>query len=234
MIALIGAGFLGSIFAEELGKRLFAQEIKDATLLVIDSDTFEERNAANQNIPLDKAREGVKKAEWAANLFEQYGFTGETVVGRVEEDNILGWLPPDKVEVIVDAVDNIDTRQLLWAYGLKHKIPVMHIGISQEGSGAVEWTLDFSHDTFTLSPIQLLERPEPPSVPKRLRPCELIAHRATGFLIAHRGAVSLGHIFGLDPEEMFPDLVGRSFCSSWQVSANGVQHVINHNLPEVE
>lgn len=230
MIALIGAGFLGSIFAEEFGKRTWAQEAGRANVLVVDPDEFEPRNAANQNVRISAFMGDNPlplKAKLAADTLLAYEQNATYERLRVTPENIDELLPPDKVDVIVDAVDNVETRQLLWHYGLKHGIPVLHIGMTQQGTGAVEWTIDFEHDTFSLSPLQTMEQEKQPEVPKKLRPCELIAHRATGFLVAHRGAVALGHLFAVDPEEMFPELAGKSFASSWQVSENGIMHVSN-------
>ena len=224
MLVLVGAGFLGSIFAEEAGKRLWAQDMI-LDWKVIDDDQFETRNAANQNVRVSQFGPGKvhEKSHLAADTLGSYQQgTVEAVVARVDADNINSLIPPDECELIIDAVDNLAARHLLWGHGIAHGIPVMHMGLSQGGTGVVEWTFGMGRDSFSMSPINMMNRPEPPA-PKTLKPCELIAHRATGFLIAHRGAVALGHLMGLDPEGEFPDLKGQSFATTWQVSDLGVK-----------
>ena len=225
MLALIGCGFLGSIFATEAAKRLWAHDMFPLWRL-IDGDTFEARNAANQNCyPSD---DGKPKA-WIVSQ-ELVDYQQRLDLVEIGKDlKVLGWVHDrvteanidqllDGATLLIDAVDNVATRQLLWMYGVRHKIPVLHMGVSRRGTGTVEWTLG-DYDTFGLSPLALAGQPLPADPVGELKPCELLTHRRTGLLVGHTAALALTAFLGLDPERQFN---GEAVLSTWRVGPDGV------------
>lgn len=217
-IAVIGCGFLGSLFIEEFCKLSFAAEFQ-FDLILVDGDAFERRNAANQNVTL--AQVGEPKAVVAANIVKQYDRIAHPRIVRVTPENIKDVLSGGKLVAIVDAVDNLATRQLLYEYGIEKTVPVLHMGISPAGGGTVEWSHE-KHDMFALAPWRLAGK-EPPKDPKSgfTPPCELVAMRALGWQVAFCGALSMSMYFGFDPEHHM-DAEGGSlyWLSEWTVHSN--------------
>jgi hypothetical protein len=222
MYALIGCGFLGSIVAEEIFKRQYALE--DSTRwLFIDSDAFEGRNAANQNVDWVSANAGVDKATHLVKMASMYNVGAQGEVVRVERSNIDALL--DDVSLVIDAVDNIPTRQEIWYWGKRRKVPVMHMGINQGGTGRVDWTYE-GFDSWPLSPIAMLgQKPESKGEPKKLKPCELIAFRGLGVNMGIAGAKALGLWRGFDPESTVATPFPR-ILTTWEATMTG--HTLTH------
>lgn len=219
-IAVVGCGFLGSIFIEEFCKLSYAAEFQH-DLILVDGDHFERRNAANQNVRLVEA-DGAPKTGIAAWIVEHYERVAHERQVRVTQDNIKDVLAGGNLVIIIDAVDNLATRQLLYEYGIEKSIPVLHLGINPAGGGTVEWSHD-KHDMFALAPWRLAGR-EPPKDPKSgsTPPCELVAMRALGWQVAFCGALSTAMYLGFDPEGHL-DAEGGSlhWLTEWTVHRNG-------------
>ena len=219
MLVLVGCGFVGSSLATEAAKRLWAHDLTPRWR-TIDGDVFDDRNAANQNCYPGDA--GKPKARIIAQELQDYkqnlavGTSLDAHHVRVDETNIDALL--EGSSLIIDAVDNVATRQLLWMYGVKHGVPVMHVGVSRAGTGAVEWTYR-DYDTFSLSPLALAGRPLPADPDEKLKPCELLVHRRNGLLVGHAAAVALTAYMGIDPEESFES---QATLTTWRVGADGV------------
>lgn len=219
MISLVGCGFLGSLLAEEIGKRWFA--LNDKTpIRLIDFDAFEERNAANQLCTRRDA--GQFKAFVTGERLEAYGVYAHMLPDRLTKENQQELL--DGSEIIVSALDNIPTRNLLWYYAKSHDIPLLTLGISQQGTGTVEWTFR-AHDTYSLSPIATLGQKKKmeslANVPKELKPCELIAFRGLGLNMAVAGAKALGIYKGFDPEKVLPTDGLPGIMTTWDATNMG-------------
>lgn len=214
-IALVGCGFLGSLLAEEIAKRFYAFEERSGITL-IDFDRVEERNAANQNFDLEDA--GQLKVDAVYRRMKRYRVDADPIARRVAKEN-LGML--DDYGIIISAVDNLPTRQLLWYFARAAKKPLLHLGVSQGGTGSVDWTWrDF--DSWPLSPIALLGQTRyKEDVPKELRPCELIAFRGLGLNTALAGAKALGIFLGFDPEKHIEDDVLPRTITTWDVDTMG-------------
>lgn len=196
-IAVVGCGFLGSLFIEELCKLCFAFSQRP-DVIVVDNDEFERRNAANQNVTLADAEDF--KAVVAAAIVEDYELIAHPRIVRVTRANIHDALAGGALIAIVDTVDNLATRQLLYEYGLERGVPVLHLGISEQGTGSAEWSHP-AHDTFALAPWRLVGKPIPQDPESGvLPPCELVAMRALGWQIAFCGALSVLMYLGHDPE----------------------------------
>lgn len=105
-------------------------------------------------------------------------------------------------DILIDAVDNIPTRQLLWTLGVSGVVPVMHVGMAQAGTGNVTWNFR-GFDTFPLSPQYALDaheaaqhKPEEEADEElgvqQLPPCELSARRS---LILNTAMAAVNSLF---------------------------------------
>ncbi len=189
-VIIVGAGFVGSLFAEEFGKRCFSAEATPS-VLVLDDDTVDHRNPANQGFtPADIGR---PKAEAVAERLRLYGVDA---VGRVERVPANFSADPTESLVIVSCVDTMATRTALWAAGLSGPIPVAQVGLSLDGTGTVEWTGP-GWDTWSLSPMALGDQVAN-DVPSGVTPpCQLVNMRLDGHLIAVAAARAVGAYLGL-------------------------------------
>lgn len=226
MITVIGCGFVGGLFVEELCKRLYAFE-RSMDFLLVDFDLVEPRNAANQIYrPIPHAEE--PKAMVMMGVVQDYGMGAEALVLRVDKDNIADVL--SRSDLVVSAVDNMETRTLLWYYCRGNDIPLLHLGVSQGGIGAVEWTFsedDEAHDTWSLSPIALRDRKTAFAPVAKLPPCELIGFRGLGLNVGLAGAKAVAIAIGLDPEYHVSDpedQLEHGFLTTW--SCSGTTHEI--------
>jgi len=220
-IALIGCGFLGSIWLEEVAKRLFALERENVHLLLIDKDTFERRNAANQNFrPLVLHVSGKMeqhtpaKAEYLSRMAWDYGISAEWQKADIIDDPglLLG------AQLIVDALDNLPARHAVWKQGMAQGTPILHMGINEHGTGEVEWTWA-TVQGWHLSPIKLgaqsidklEEQPKHP-------PCHLVQMRGLGLNLGLAAAKATTLFIGEDIEETFdegPQLPGYGLLTYW-------------------
>lgn len=224
MIHVIGAGFLGSIFLEEWFKRMYAMEMNPA-MTIHDFDRFEPRNCANQNVQLAQTRfereeDHPTKAQHLMRIGIQYGLSELTAQGaRIEEENADDLLKD--AEIIVSAVDNYATRKLLWNQALAKNIPIMHLGIAQDGTGSVEWSWGLHLETWPMSPVALAgkELPNPKLV--SLPPCDLVGLRGLGLNTGLAAAKALGLLYGIDPENYFPAPLPRQLFTVWASTNQG-------------
>ena len=215
-VVVVGCGFVGSIFTTEFLKLMYAGKLPFA-LRFIDSDTVEERNAANQNFRLLDA--GKPKALVMAKLAEDNGREGQWERERLDAGNMEA-LTAD-ANLVVDAVDNMATRQLLWGFGMADTpVPVLHIGIALEGTGNVEWTHP-KHDTFSLAPHkvygQKIVDPESGVTP----PCELVRMRAVGWNTSYAAAVAAALYFGFDPSAHLGGRPSQGWLTEWAGRVDG-------------
>src|SRR4051812_43383544 len=116
-ITLVGCGFLGSIIATELGKLAFAGELPD-TFNLVDFDRVDHRNAANQNFT--RKDEGRYKVDVLADQLRLMHINVDWHAARLHADSTF-WLAGSRL--IIDAVDNLEARQCLWAYAMRTGIP---------------------------------------------------------------------------------------------------------------
>lgn len=227
MIAIVGCGFLGSLVAEEIGKRWFAFD-EDENIMCIDFDHVEKRNAANQGFTL--SNEGETKADAVCQRLRAHGVRTDRQVIRVEKNNIEAVLAD--ATFIISAVDNIPTRTMLWYYARKHGIPMLSLGVSQQGTGVIEWTHG-EYDTYSLNPLAIMGQREKleslANVPRELKPCELIGFRGLGLNVAVAAAKAIGIWKGFDPEKVLgaDEPLPRSTYTTWDATNTG------HSLREV-
>lgn len=208
-IAVVGCGFVGSIFVDEFLKRAFAGKIPhDYTF--IDSDTVEDRNSANQNFSLNDA--GRMKAEVMYTKAIQAGRDARACVVRLDIENIKELL--DDTVLVVDGVDNLVTRQLLWGYAMETGTPVLHIGISEQGTGKVEWSHP-THDTFSLAPQHTVGKTLVDPKSGVTPPCELARMRGCGLNVSFAAAKAAAIYFGFDPESHLEGEETYGWMTEW-------------------
>jgi len=213
-ITVVGAGFVGSIFTDEYLRRAFAGELPRG-FRFIDDDKWELRNAANQNVGWAEAFKGTPKAESMAIRAQQFEHEAEWMQVRLDTSNAEELLADSFV--IVDAVDNLATRQLLYGMGMGMKVPVLHMGITEGGTGAVEWSHP-EHDTFHLSPARTAGKSIKDPVSGAAPPCELARMRGVGLNTSFAAAKALGIFQNFDPESLFHDENCRGWLTDWQAT----------------
>lgn len=223
-IGLVGCGFLGSLFAEEMAKRCFAFD-EVAEWVLIDFDKVEERNAANQNFTVEHA--SLSKASTVGDVVGQYNQGDVTSWNvRLDKSNVDKLL--DGCDVIVSAVDNLPTRELLWYYARANRVPLLHLGVSQQGTGNIEWTVG-RYDTWSMNPLATLgqkrKMESAENIPRELKPCELIAFRGLGLNVSIAAAKALGLYLGFDPEKVATEHLGVDVlprtASTWRATNTG-------------
>ena len=184
-IGMVGCGFVGSVFLTEFVKRCYAGKMH-IEFVLLDDDVIEERNCANQNFMLCDA--GRSKAETLAQLVDRNNLVATWKKIRVTEENVRELL--EGCELVVDGVDNLATRQLLWAHAQESNVPVVHIGITQMGTGSVEWSHP-KHDTFSLSPRKTVGKTIIDPASGVTPPCELARMRGVGLSVGFSAAMAV-------------------------------------------
>ena len=214
-IAVVGCGFVGSVFTTEFLKRCFAGKM-EPQFLFIDDDTVESRNCANQNFVL--ADIGRPKADVLAAAARDSDRYAEYQQVRLSADN-LDQLLADSY-LVIDGVDNLATRQLLWGYAMRTGTPVLHIGISEQGTGKVEWSHPL-HQTFSLRPDQTVGKEiiDPPS--GVTPPCELARMRGVGLNVGFAAACAAAIYYGFDPESHLKGATPTGWFTDWHATPTG-------------
>lgn len=203
-IVCIGAGAVGATFLREFSKRSLALRFP-VLVDLYDFDLVEERNVVAQEFgPSDI---GLTKVEAIKPLVDHDYFLVNTHNKKVTKENICDILNPthdNELVIVVDAVDNFDTRNLIWMTSMINNIPVLHLALSTQSVGFVNWTYGKAHDTFHLSPSKIA----PESYAKlsgqttneSLPPCELARFRPLIFNTGYCGALAMSVYYGFDSE----------------------------------
>lgn len=214
-ITIVGCGFVGSVFTTEFLKRCYAGKL-DPKFLFLDDDTVEARNCANQNFVLSDI--GNPKARVLCDLAQSSDKLATWRQVRVTPDNIDDLLAG--TTLVIDGVDNLATRQLLWGYGLRQDVPVLHLGISEQGTGKVEWTHK-AHQTFSLRPDQTVGKEiiDPPS--GVTPPCELARMRGVGLNVGFAAACAASIFLGFDPESHLEGATPLGTFTDWHATPTG-------------
>lgn len=214
-IAVVGCGFVGSIFVTEFLKRQFAGKIP-RDFIFIDDDIVESRNAANQNfLPSDAGR---PKAEVMYDIAIRSGQGATFQKVRLTMENIDALL--GDAELIIDGVDNLATRQLLWGYGMRTGKPVLHIGINEDGIGLVEWSHP-THDTFSLGPQHTAGKTIVDPTSGVTPPCELARMRGVGLNVGFAAAMAAAIFYGFDPEVHLAGEKPQGYLTDWIATSGG-------------
>lgn len=223
-IALIGCGFVGSVFATEYAKRAYAGKLT-VPLACVDDDTVSDRNAANQNFTLLDINKA--KAFVVAESFRAMNGTAHHYQQRLTDANANAWLDSvtadteRPVSLLVNAVDNLATRQLVWRLGLTFGIPVLHLGLSEQGTGAVEWTTPVQ-DGYSLKPGNAVGKVISDPVSGVTPPCELVRLRSVGWNTSFAAAKAAAIYFGFDADSVTPTpKESAGWATSWVGNPTG-------------
>lgn len=122
-VAVIGAGGLGGYILLLLARTGIGH------LTIIDSDCFEESNL-NRQILADTSAIGRKKAAVAADKIAMINpaVAVEPHAVRITKDNAADLI--DGCHIIIDALDNMETRRVVHNTCRNRKIPLVHGAIS--------------------------------------------------------------------------------------------------------
>lgn len=181
-------------------------------LYLYDFDKVEERNLFSQAFgPKDI---GQLKAEAVGGAVSHY--PGVEVIVRpwkVTQDRIPE-MELNERSIVIDAVDNLEARHLLWGLGVTKTCPVLHMGMSHGGSGTVNWNWS-EYDLFPLSPPNMtpevlqehLENLKNGVVPKevKLPPCDLNSARALALNTVYSAVDALWIFLGEDVSDALPE-----------------------------
>jgi len=196
-IHIVGMGSLGSTIANEVAKRCLATSMY-CSMHMYDFDTVETRNVANQLFdPLDV---GKPKVDAVYDKLNSYSIDITKHNKRIETVNDLEL---DDDSVIIDAVDNLGTRTLLFQVCLVKKAPVIHAAMSANGFGNVQWNAwtvkDEFVDTWSLSPRNNHKTVEEDD--RVIPPCELNSLRTLVFNTSMAAVNALFIYWGADISE---------------------------------
>lgn len=215
MITVVGCGFVGSVFTTEFLKRAYAGKLPH-DFRFIDDDTVEARNCANQNFQLGDI--GRPKAEVMQAMALQQDRVAQYYQTRLTLDNLDELLQGSTL--VVDGVDNLETRQMLWGYARRTATPVLHIGISEQGTGKVEWSHP-QHETFSLRPQVTVGKtivdPQSGVTP----PCELARMRGVGLNAGFAAACAAAIFLGFDPESHLKGETPTGWFTDWHATPTG-------------
>ena len=188
-VYIVGAGFLGGLLATELIRILAANKLT-IPLWMVDYETVDgARNPYNQIFT--PADDGKMKANTVVNALKPFGVPVEACCAKVDEDNLYDIL--EGARVVVDCVDNLKTRKLL--HTLSPETPVVHIGIANGGTGAVEW------ENYSLANAKEVEGEE-----VKHPPCTLVGYRPLGLWVASLGAIAVASFLGCDPRGIHTEI----------------------------
>lgn len=179
-VVLCGSGFLGSWWARVFAQRCHALHYQ-IRFVAIDMDQFDERNTPTQFCtPKDV---GKSKALALEGMFDDFSLEAKGFPFKLEFKT-LDELPEyfGNTMLVVDSFDNLPGRVVAKRLSQKFNCPCLHLSMSEEGFGKVEW-----QDKWSLDPDTMLEIRSFQEVV--LDPCELIAFQQLGIAIASRGAV---------------------------------------------
>jgi len=202
-ILIVGAGLLGSMIASPLCAFSTSLDVPFGVTLV-DFDKVEKRNSpGNLGVP---ASIGKNKADILAPVYEAAGLNVKVQRVRITEKNL--WIVKGHT-LIVGALDNVPSRQLLLQASQEYGIPYIDLGLSQVG-GVVSW----SHGDVVTMPFTGIAKDYKVSEEKEPA-CALVATRVFSALVTECAAISIFiYISGHDP-------VGIVYQDRGRVAENG-------------
>lgn len=216
-IAIIGCGLTGSQFPYPLASVMRASEWS-ADIVYIDYDVIELRNSP-ASLPM--VNPGVDlKAEFVAKRSSEHGLVAIPVMKKVTSENAKEIL--DGHSLIIGAVDNDETRTILWLYAKGNEVPYMDVGVN-EFSGRVSW-MGGGYDSHPFAP-QLVQTMKKKSNGEKLPPCTLFGTRKIAAIVVELAVQSLSTFWrGHDPHDVVLDLAEekakRGDMVGWNIQAS--------------
>lgn len=199
-VSIVGGGLLGSMFVPALAAHVNSLDV-DVFISIIDYDVIEKRNSpASLGVP---GNIGKLKTEVLAEQLQVAAVKHREVKQRLTEKNVEQIL--GKSDVVIGAVDNIETRQLIHSACKDLSIPYMDMGLN-DLSGIVSWTTE-KIDTMPFSDNDL-EHAMPDE--EKQPACTLVSTRVISAIVTECAAKSLFlFISGHDPFSLVNELTGK-------------------------
>ena len=227
-IHLVGCGAVGCEFIKELSK-LCVSQASYIEIDVYDYDEVEERNVCSQSF--DYYQIGMNKAEAAAKAFENPYLIVRPHNTKVDLDQ-LNTFEVNEDTIIVDAVDHLPTRKILWFYGMARRAPVLHLGLSLDKSGVIGWNYGAQNGyvfDFVLMPASQYEKLSNQDI--KLLPCELNSFRSIIAGVGVSAAISAANYFGICSAGPLHDWlmtngigkVCEKLCAGYRITANSIE-----------
>ncbi len=203
-IVAVGAGALGSWTLDIMTKRLVALGLKP-DVRIIDFDVVDDRNFANQFFT--KAHKGKYKCDVMADRLSQYGVKATAVPEKLTEDNIEQLIVPAKTRIVIDMVDNVEARTLLWMYSVSYNKACLHAGVAKEGHGKAIWTTKGYDHWFSDGIKGRLQgnstQDAESAKDEKLPPCEMLEFASLCIQTSMATAQAVTMYYGKDPEAFF-------------------------------
>ena len=187
-ILIVGCGLLGSMIARPIAA--FATSLAvGISVTIVDYDKVENRNSPGDlEVP---TKIGEYKTDVVAHVYEAAGIPVKIQRTRVTEKSL--WLAKGH-SIIIGALDNVPSRQLLLKASKMYKIPYIDLGLHNVG-GQVSW----SHGDITTMPFVGISKGYKPSEEKEPA-CALVATRVYSAIVTECAAISVFiYISGHDP-----------------------------------
>jgi len=179
-ILIVGSGLLGSMIARPIAAFAVSLDVEIGVTLV-DYDVVEKRNSPSDlGVP---ATIGKKKSNIVAEVYKSAGIPVTLKSVRITEKNL--WVAKGH-SLIVGAVDNVETRQLLLKAAQQYGIPYIDLGLSAV-SGNVTWSYKDSVTMPFASAVGLNYKPSAEKQPA----CELVATRIFSAILTECAAISI-------------------------------------------
>lgn len=143
-VLLCGCGALGSWLSEFLVRQGYS------SINVLDFDRVEAANYGTQNYgSKDVGRK--KAAVLAANIFLKVGVKIASIDEKLDKNNIAKHFRSR--DLVIDAFDNADSRNMIRDHCKAHSIPCLHVGLSADGFAEIEWNEDYrAHEVAAADP----------------------------------------------------------------------------------
>ena len=196
-ITLVGCGFLGSHLTDHLCKLLYSQDLGNRyDLRLIDFDKWDLRNPANQFVTIIDAQANNYKVQTLAKRAQSYLLSATPIQAKLDMNNAGELL--ENSALVIDCVDNIPTRQLLWALGKGGLAPVIHAGISKTGQGRIDWSSS-TFDSFPYTPDAIAGRQLKDDDAVKEPPCEMFKYMYSGLRTVEATTKAISLFLGCDP-----------------------------------
>ncbi|MCA9625057.1 MAG: ThiF family adenylyltransferase [Myxococcales bacterium] len=137
-IVIVGVGALGSHVVQ------FLRSLPEVALTVVDFDRVEQKNTLSQFHPKQSVGRGKVLALQQTMSF-LFGTKLRTIPHRLTSDNVEAVL--GGAELLVDCLDNAESRRLISAFARAEGIPCIHGALAADGGfGRVVWEGAFTPD----------------------------------------------------------------------------------------
>lgn len=200
-VSIVGGGLLGSMFVPALAAHVNSLDV-ELYVSIVDYDQVEKRNSpGNLGVPTNIGR---LKTEVLSDMLTAAEIRHREVKQRITEKN--AHMALGKSNIVIGAVDNIETRQLIHKACIDLGIPYMDMGLS-DLVGNVSWTIGDKVDTM-----QFVDNGLDHVMPEKEKQpaCTLVSTRIISAIVAECAAKSLFlFISGHDPFSLVNELIHR-------------------------